>query len=116
MPEVRILHNPRCSKSRATLALLEERGIRPVVTDYLASPPSTTELERIVDLLGGDPRVLLRADEPECATLGLTDPGLSRPALLQALADHPRLIQRPVVLANGRAAIGRPPEAVLAIL
>jgi arsenate reductase len=116
MKTIEILHNPRCSKSRATLALLEERGIEPRVIDYLAEPPDVAELARISDLLGGDPRTMMRRDEPEYAGLGLDDPALDRESLLAALAAHPRLIQRPIVLANGRAAIGRPPEAVLEIL
>jgi arsenate reductase len=116
MQDVEILHNPRCSKSRATLALLEERGIEPHIIDYLAEPPDASELARISDLLGGDPRAMMRRDEPEYADLGLDDPALDRESLLAALAAPPRFIQRPIVLANGRAAIGRPPEAVLDIL
>lgn len=116
MKTIEILHNPRCSKSRATLALLEERGIEPHIIDYLANPPDVETLARISDLLGGDPRTMMRRDEPEYAELGLDDPALDRNALLAILATHPRLIQRPIVIANGRAAIGRPPEAVLDIL
>lgn len=116
MKLVEILHNPRCSKSRATLALLEERGIRPHIVEYLSETPDVATLSRICDLLGGDPRAMMRRDEAEYAELGLDDAGLDRDALLAAMAAHPRLIQRPIVLANGRAAIGRPPEAVLAIL
>jgi arsenate reductase len=116
MDDVVILHNPRCSKSRATLALLEERGIAPRVVDYLKQPPTAAELGAILDKLGVEPRALMRTDEPEYRELGLDDPALGRAELLAALHAHPRLIQRPIVLANGKAAIGRPPERVLEIL
>lgn len=111
-----ILHNPRCSKSRATLALLESRGIEPRVVDYLVTPPSVADLEGILDQLGLEPRALMRRDEPEYAELGLDGPTLGRAELIAAMHAHPRLIQRPIVLANGKAALGRPPEDVLAIL
>jgi arsenate reductase len=113
---IEIFHNPQCSKSRATLALLADRGIRPRIVDYLSDPPDAATLGRIADLLGGDPRVIMRRDEPEYAALSLDDPAMERNRLLEILAANPRLIQRPIVLANGRAAIGRPPEAVLDIL
>ncbi|MGA9423064.1 MAG: arsenate reductase (glutaredoxin) [Rhodanobacteraceae bacterium] len=117
MGEVVIWHNPRCSKSRETLALLKQHGIEPRIVDYLATPPAARErdLDRIAGLIG-DARKLVRSNEREYAELGLRDRTLSRKALLAALAAHPRLIQRPIVLANGKAALGRPPEAVLAIL
>lgn len=116
MTEVTILHDPRCSKSRETLALIEAHGITPCVIEYLATPPSVAELERILDALDIGPRELMRHDEPEYKDLGLTDPALSRKHLIAAMHAHPRLIQRPIVLANGHAAIGRPPGNVLAIL
>lgn len=116
MSKVVILHNPRCSKSRATLALLQERGIEPDVVDYLATPPSVSEIERILGKLDLPPRGLMRRDEAEYAQLDLDNPALSRAQLVAAMQEHPRLIQRPIVLANGKAAIGRPPEAVLGIL
>ncbi|NCT67374.1 MAG: arsenate reductase (glutaredoxin) [Rhodanobacteraceae bacterium] len=116
MDDVVILHNPRCSKSRETLALLEARGIAPRVVEYLATPPSVEELGRILDRLGLEPRALMRRDEPEYAELGVADPARSRDELIAAMHAHPRLIQRPIVLANGKAALGRPPENVLAIL
>lgn len=116
MDDVVILHNPRCSKSRETLALLEARGIAPRVVEYLATPPSVEELGRILDQLGLEPRALMRRDEPEYAELGLADPAKRRDELIAAMHAHPRLIQRPIVLANGKAALGRPPENVLAIL
>jgi arsenate reductase len=116
MADVTILHNPRCSKSRETLALLEQQGLQPRIVEYLVDAPSAAELGRILDLLGIEPRALMRRNEAEYADLGLDDPALDRAALIDAMHRHPRLIERPIVLANGRAAIGRPPEAVLAIL
>lgn len=114
--EVVILHNPRCSKSRATLALLEERGIEPRVVDYLKQPPTVGELNAILKKLDIEPRALMRTGETDYRELDLDDPGLDRAELLAALHAHPWLMQRPIVLANGKAAIGRPPENVLAIL
>ncbi|MCW2622188.1 MAG: arsenate reductase [Frankiales bacterium] len=114
MSELTIWHNPRCSKSRGALALLTEQGETPTVVRYLDEPPSRAELVRVVGLLGGDPRVLLRTGEPEYADLGLATAGDE--AVLDALAAHPRLIERPVVLRDGRAVLGRPPERVLDLL
>lgn len=113
---VRIYHNSRCSKSRATLALLEERGIACDVVNYLDTPPSAAELTHLLDMLGMTPRELMRKGEEEYATLGLDDPSLDDTTLIAAMASHPRLIERPIVVSNGKAAIGRPPEAVLSIL
>ena len=111
-----IWHNPRCSKSRGTLELLRRRGIEPETVDYQQNPPDTVELSRVLELLGLHPRELMRRDEPEYAQLDLDEPALTRDQLIAAMVAHPVLIQRPVVLANGKAAIGRPPEAVLDIL
>ncbi len=116
MADVRIYHNPRCSKSRATLALLHDHGIQPQVIDYLQTPPSADELDTMLQLLDMSPRDLMRRDEPEYAELGLDAGDLGRDQLIAAMVAHPRLIQRPIVLANGKASLGRPPEAVLAIL
>jgi arsenate reductase (glutaredoxin) len=113
---VRIYHNSRCTKSRGTLELLQARGFEPVVVNYLDTPPSVDELRALVGLLGMAPRELLRTGEPEYQELGLADPTLDDTAILNAMATHPKLIERPIVVANGKAAIGRPPEAVLAIL
>jgi arsenate reductase len=112
----RILHNPRCSKSRATLALLREHGIEPDVVRYLETPPDAAELGRILDVLGMQPRDLMRSGESVYAELGLGDASLTREQLIAAMVEHPVLIQRPIVLQDERAAIGRPPEAVLDIL
>ena len=111
-----IYHNPRCSKSRQTLQLLEARGIEPEVVKYLENPPSAEELARILDLLGMEPRELMRRKEKEYRELGLDNPALTREQLIEAMVQHPRLIERPIVLANGKAALGRPPERVLDIL
>ncbi|MGH8159532.1 MAG: arsenate reductase (glutaredoxin) [Rhodanobacter sp.] len=113
---VRIYHNSRCSKSRATLALLEERGSAVEVINYLDTPPNAAELGMLLKQLGMRPRELLRTGEAEYQSLGLDDPALDDAALIAAMVAHPKLIERPIVVANGKAAIGRPPEAVLAIL
>ncbi|HKU79233.1 MAG TPA: arsenate reductase (glutaredoxin) [Rhodanobacteraceae bacterium] len=113
---VTIWHNPRCSKSRGTLELLQERGIEPAVVDYQKNPPDAADIERVLQLLDMQPRDLLRKGEAAYAELGLENPGLTRQQLVDAMAAHPILIERPIVFANGRAAIGRPPQNVLAIL
>lgn len=110
-------HNPRCSKSREGLALLAERGVVPVIRDYLGQPPSPAELEALLGKLGGDPRRLVRFKEDEAGELGLaaTDvrPVAEWAALLSA---HPRLIERPVLASADRAVIGRPVENLFAVL
>lgn len=116
MSDVRIYHNPRCSKSRATLELLREHGIEPEVIKYLNTPPSAEEIENILHLLKLEPRQLMRPTEAEYGDLNLSDNDLTRKQLIDAMVEHPRLIQRPIVLANGKASLGRPPEAVLDIL
>lgn len=112
----KIYHNPRCSKSRKTLALLTEHGVEPEVIEYLKTPPTEAELREIVNLLGVSPRDLIRSSEAPYKELGLNDPDVTDETLLTALVDHPRLMQRPIVMAKGRAVIGRPPEAVLEII
>ena len=114
--DVTIYHNPRCSKSRQTLELLRDRGVAPKIVEYLKTPPSARRLGEILDLLGVEPRAVMRTKEAQYAELGLDDPTLERDALIQAMIDNPVLIERPIVLAGGRAALGRPPEAVLKIL
>lgn len=113
--QVTIYHNPKCATSRATLALLEARGLKPTVVEYLLYPPSKNELERILKLLDMQPRDLLRKKEPEYKQAGLEDPTLSNAAILRALRDYPKLMQRPIVLANNKAALGRPPENILSL-
>jgi arsenate reductase len=116
MQKVTIWHNPRCSKSRETLALLQERDIEPTVVEYLKTPPSVTEIERALGLLGVDARGLIRDNEASYQRMHADDPSLNRRQLLELMHAHPELIQRPVVFANGKARIGRPPDAVLEIL
>lgn len=113
---VRIYHNPSCSKSRATLDLLRDRGIEPEVVEYLKTPPNEAELEGILAGLGFDPRELMRRNEAEYRDNELDNDSLTRAELIRAMVQHPRLIERPIVVNNGKVAIGRPPEAVLKIL
>lgn len=111
-----IYHNPRCSKSRRTLALLQEQGVQPEVVEYLKTPPDRATLEHLLDMLGMEPRDLMRRKEAEYEALGLDNPDLDRDSLIQAMIDHPKLIERPIVVRGGKAAIGRPPEQVLDLL
>ncbi|MGO1750439.1 MAG: arsenate reductase (glutaredoxin) [Marinobacter sp.] len=113
---IRIFHNPRCSKSRQTLELLTERGIEPEIIRYLETPPTEQALSDILDALGLEPRQLMRTGEQEYKELGLDNTDLSRTQLIAAMVATPKLIERPIVLANGKAAIGRPPENILTIL
>jgi arsenate reductase len=110
-----IYHNPRCSKSRQTLALLEDRGLKPRVVEYLKTPPDLATLARLAAALGGA-RAMLRKGESEYAELKLDDSKKSEQALLKAMHAHPILIERPIVTDGKRVKIGRPPEAVLALL
>ena len=113
---VKIYHNPRCSKSRQTLQLLQEQGIEPEIIEYLKKPPTAEELNDILQKLGMEPRELMRKKEAEYKASGLDDEKLDRQALINGMVNHPILIERPIVVANDKAAIGRPPEAVLTIL
>ena len=112
----RIIHNPRCSKSRATLQLLKDKGYEPEIVLYLETPLSAQELKSIVASLGISPRDLMRKGESEYQQQGLDNQDLSDDQLIAAMVATPRLIERPIVIANTKAAIGRPPERVLAIL
>lgn len=114
--KVQILHNPRCSKSRATLQVLQENGIEPEIILYLDTPPDTDQLISILEKLGMTPRELMRKGQSEYKAMGLDNKQLSDEQLISAMLEAPILIERPIVLANGRAAIGRPPESVLEIL
>lgn len=112
-----IYHNPRCSKSRDTLALLHAQGLTPTVVAYLDTPPDAATLREVLAKLGlSDARALMRKGEAEYTDLHLADPSLSQEALIAAMVAHPRLIERPIVINGDQAAIGRPPEQVLAIL
>tara|TARA_R110002095_G_scaffold209923_1_gene196780 strand:- start:205 stop:552 length:348 start_codon:yes stop_codon:yes gene_type:complete len=113
---IKIYHNPRCSKSRQTLQLLEGNGAKPEIIEYLKAAPTKAELESILTLLGLSPRELIRKGESIYKELNLGNASLSYQQLLSAMLENPILIERPIVLANGKAAIGRPPESVLDIL
>lgn len=114
---VTIYHNPRCSKSRETLNLLKEKGIEPEVIRYLETPPDAATLRSLLSLLGlHSPRELMRTKESVYSELSLANPALGEDELIQAMVTHPILIERPIVLANGKARIGRPPEQVLDII
>lgn len=108
-----IYHNPRCGKSREALRLIEERGLSPQVIEYLKTPPTAAELGRILGLLGLSPRDLLRRKEAREAGI---DPALPDEDLIRAMIAHPAVIERPIVVADGKAALGRPPEKVLEVL
>ncbi|HBR6705160.1 TPA: arsenate reductase (glutaredoxin) [Klebsiella pneumoniae] len=117
---VKIYHNPRCSKSRETLSLLQSRGIDPEVVLYLETPPDAGTLRQLLQLLQllgmESPRELMRQKEDLYKSLNLADPALSNAALIQAMVDNPKLIERPIVVSRGQARIGRPPEQVLEIV
>ncbi len=114
--KVTIYHNPRCSKSRQTLELLIRQGIEPEIVEYLKTPPDMSTLKKILKLLDIKPRDLMRRKEPVYKEAGLDDGDLNDKQLITAMLEYPVLIERPIVLANGKAAIGRPPESVLDIL
>ena len=114
--KVTIYHNPRCSKSRQTLALLEQKGIAPDIVEYLNTPPDRVELAKILSLLKLRARDLMRKHEAAYKEKGLDDKSLTEDELITAMVENPILIERPIVLANGKATIGRPPENVLDIL
>ncbi len=113
---VTIYHNPRCSKSRQTLALLEERGLAPTVVEYLKTPPTTDELKAILKKLGLKPQDIVRKCEACYKDIGLKARTVSDDELVTLMAENPILIERPIVVAGNKAAIGRPPQSVLAIL
>ena len=114
---VTIYHNPRCSKSRKTLELLEEQEVSPNIIEYMKEPPDKATLQKITQLLGVPLRDLLRTTEQVYKDAGLDDPDLTDEDILEALAECPSLLQRPIVIVDdNKAAIGRPPESVLEIL
>lgn len=114
--KAQILHNPRCSKSRTTLQLLKDNGVEPEVILYLDTPPTADQLSSILGKLDLKPRDLMRKGQSEYKEMGLDDEQLSDKQLIAAMLEAPILIERPIVLANGKARIGRPPESVLEIL
>ena len=111
-----IYHNPRCSKSRQALQLLRDKGIDPEIVEYLRTPPTREQLVRILDLLGLEPRQLMRTKQAEYGENGLDDPSLSRDELIDAMLAHPIVIERPIVVSGERAALGRPPEKILEVV
>nr|WP_024308848.1 arsenate reductase (glutaredoxin) [Pseudomonas sp. P818] len=116
MTDLTLYHNPRCSKSRGALELLEARGVQPNVVRYLETPPSASELKSLLGKLGITARDLLRSGEDEYKTLGLSDTSLSEAQLIEAMVKHPKLIERPILIAGDKAVVGRPPEKVLELL
>ena len=115
MTEVTMYHNPQCSKSRQTLALLSEQGVEADVVEYLQTPPDAKTLDELLQKLGLEPRELMRTKEDEYEALGLAE-ATDRAQLIQAMVEHPILIERPIVVKGNQARIGRPPEQVLDIL
>ncbi len=116
MTDIRIYHNPECSKSRATLALLEENDINPEIIYYLETPPSIEELKDLLQKLGLQLQDLLRRSEDDFDALGLDDDSLSEEIVFDLVQKHPHLLQRPIVVKGDKAIIGRPPENVLALI
>lgn len=109
-----IYHNPRCSKSRQTLQLLQDKGVEPQIVEYLTNPPSIEELKTILGQLGMAPRDLLR--KKEAAEYGLNDKSLSDDAVIAGMVANPRAIERPIVIKDNKAVLGRPPENVLDLI
>jgi arsenate reductase len=117
MSNLKILHNPRCSKSRQTLELLNDKGFTPQIIEYLKTPLSKDELTLIISQLGfSSARQLMRKGEDAYKEQNLADQNLTEETLVNAMLVTPKLIERPIVIFNGKAAIGRPPESVLDIL
>jgi arsenate reductase (glutaredoxin) len=111
---VTMYHNPRCNTSRKTLALLREKGVEPVIIEYLKTPPSATELKKILGQLKMPAAKLVR--KKEAAAAGIDPKALSEDALVAAMIKNPIIIERPIVISGAKAALGRPPEAVLSVL
>jgi arsenate reductase len=116
MTDMTLYHNPRCSKSRSALQLLEERGLNPVIVRYLETPLSAAHLQKLLSMLGLSPRQLLRTGEDEYKTLGLSNSQLTDAQLIDAMANQPKLIERPILVVGDKAVIGRPPEKILEIV
>jgi arsenate reductase (glutaredoxin) len=113
---VRIFHNPKCSKCRLTMDILNDKGIDVTVVEYLNTPPNSAELNEVLNMLGMEPRDLMRKHETPYKDNNLENPDLSREQLIQAMIDNPVLIERPIIINGNKATIGRPPEKVLDIL
>lgn len=116
MTDLTLYHNPRCSKSRGALELLEARGLAPTVVRYLETPLNAAQIQALLGKLGLSARQLLRTGEDEYKSLNLSDPNLSESQLIDAIAAHPKLMERPILETADKAVIGRPPENVLEIV
>lgn len=116
MTDLTLYHNPRCSKSRGALELLEARGLTPTIIRYLETPPDATQLRDLLGKLGIGARQLLRSGEDEYKSLNLADDSLTDEQLIAAMAAHPKLIERPILVMGNKAVIGRPPENILELL
>jgi arsenate reductase len=116
MTDLTLYHNPRCTKSRGALELLQGRGLSPSIVLYLETPPDAAQLRDLLSKLGISARQLLRSGEDDYKTLNLADPSLDDNALIAAMAAHPKLIERPILVVGDRAVIGRPPENILELL
>lgn len=116
MNVIKIYHNPRCSKSRKTLEIIESQGLKPEIIKYLDSPPTIEELDHVLSLLNLQPRDLMRKNEAEYKDNNMSNESLSRKELIALMHEYPKVIERPIVLSNNKAVIGRPPESVLDII
>ena len=116
MSQIKIYHNPRCSKSRQTLQLLQENGVNPEIIEYLKNTPSVSELSVIIKQLSITPRELLRKKETAYKENNLSDASLSDAQIIEAMYKNPSLIERPIVITENKAVIGRPPENALELL
>jgi arsenate reductase len=116
MTSFKIYHNPRCSKSRQTLDIIQQQGYQPEIIKYLESPPSVSELKKILSLLKIQPRELMRENEKDYKENNMRNPSLSTSQLIDLMHKFPKVIERPIVLNKSKAVIGRPPESVLSIL
>ena len=116
MATVTIFHNPRCSKSRSSLAILNEQGLEPEIRLYLENPPNEAELRSILAKLGIPARDLLRKGELDYKALNLSEPDVSETEIIKAMTEYPKLIERPIVIKEDKAMIGRPPERILELL
>ena len=116
MTDLTLYHNPRCSKSRGALELLEARGLTPNVVRYLDTPLNAAQIKALLGKLGISARQLLRTGEDEYKMLQLADDSLSEAQLIAAIAEHPKLMERPILEADDKAVIGRPPENILELL
>ena len=115
MSTVKIYHNPRCSKSRQTLEIIHQQGLKPEIIKYLETPPTVKEIELVLSMLKLEPKQLMRKNETEYKQF-FTEESLNRDQLIELMHKYPKVIERPIVLSNNKAVIGRPPESVLDIL